>query len=201
MREHAARLPHSHRGPERKSPQSPESAEIHAEILSRNAEQVARIESRDRDAMVWSERFAETITGITGSMWFVVIHVIWFSAWLVLNLASPVAWDPPPFGVMTLVVSLEAIFLSVFVLISQNRQAQAADRRSKVDLQVNMMTEQELTKLLELVRDIHDHLDTGRRHDPELEAMQEHTSVEKIAEEVQAAEESGENTPINGTED
>jgi uncharacterized membrane protein len=156
--------------------------------VARNVEEIARIEARDRVGMAWPERLANVITAFAGSMFFVALHAVWFGGWIAVNAVSGMAFDPPPFGVLTLIVSLEAIFLSTFVLISQNRQALQADRRAKVDLQVNMVAEQEITKLIELVRDLHDHIGTGRDHDPVLERMQRETHVAEIADAVDEAE-------------
>jgi uncharacterized membrane protein len=156
--------------------------------VARNVEEIARIEARDRVRMAWPERLANVITAFTGSMFFVALHAAWFGVWIAVNVVPGTAFDPPPFGVLTLIVSLEAIFLSTFVLISQNRQALQADRRAKVDLQVNVVAEQEITKLIELVRDLHEHVGTGRGHDPELDRMQRETHVAEIADAVDEAE-------------
>lgn len=77
------------------------------------------------------------------SMLFVWLHVAWFGVWIVLNEAGVFDFDEFPFGFLTMIASLEAIFLSTFVLVSQNHQALQSDRRAKVDLQVNMVAEQE----------------------------------------------------------
>jgi uncharacterized membrane protein len=88
-----------------------------------------------------------------------------------------------------MIVSLEAIFLSTFVLITQNRQAIAADRRAKVDLQVDLIAEREITKLMEMVAHLHEHLGHGNaKHDPEFADMVRPTHVEKLAEAVDEAE-------------
>lgn len=86
------------------------------------------------------ERVADQITKFSGSMVFVYLHVIWFTAWILLNVTI---WrfDPYPFGLLTLVVSLEAIFLSTFVLLSQNREATRQDLRSEIDFETNVLSE------------------------------------------------------------
>src|SRR3970282_1594195 len=80
----------------------------------------------------WQERLADVITGFSGRMFFVMIHVVWFSAWIVLNsgVFGNRPFDPFPYGLLTMVVSLEAIFLATFVLISQNRMNQQAEQRA-----------------------------------------------------------------------
>ena len=88
-----------------------------------------------------STHIADGITRFSGSMSFVAFHVIWFILWIALNLLGSVKFDPFPFGLLTLVVSLEAIFLSTFVLISQNRQSVRADERAKQDFETNVYSE------------------------------------------------------------
>jgi uncharacterized membrane protein len=86
------------------------------------------------------DRFADKITAFSGSMQFVYVHIVWFAAWIVLNL-TVVRFDPYPFGLLTLIVSLEAIFLSTFVLLSQNRESTRSDMRSEIDFETNVLSE------------------------------------------------------------
>jgi len=93
------------------------------------------------------DRFADRITDFAGSLRFVRLHVAWFSLWILVNVGAfgaSLRFDPYPFGLLTLVVSLEAIFLSTFVMISQNRQAAAAEVRSDLDYRTNAMAEREV---------------------------------------------------------
>ena len=87
------------------------------------------------------DRAADAITRLAGSMLFVYLHVGWFAVWIVYNVVSPAGFDRFPFGLLTLVVSLEAIFLSTFVMISQNREAQRADIRAQLDFETNVLSE------------------------------------------------------------
>src|SRR6185436_8297901 len=127
-----------------------------------------------------SERIAEKIATFTGSMFFIWLHVTWFTAWILINVHWPgvsfIPFDPFPFTFLTMVVSLEAIFLSAFILMSENRQGRLADRRSRVNLQVDMIAEREITKLMELVMDIHSQLGIQKPVDNELESMQKPTN-------------------------
>ena len=91
-------------------------------------------------------RIADKITAFAGTMKFVYIHAVWFSVWIIINLGllgHSLIFDAFPFGLLTLIVSLEAIFLSTFVMISQNRQAEAAEIRSELDYKTNVMAEKE----------------------------------------------------------
>ena len=85
------------------------------------------------------------IANFCGSMTFVWIHVGWFGGWIVINAATRFQFDPFPFTFLTLVVSLEAIFLSTFILISQNQETRMTERRNHLDLQINMLAEKEDT--------------------------------------------------------
>jgi len=90
------------------------------------------------------DRLADTITGFAGSMNFVYIHAGWFAFWLFVNLGalgSAIIFDGYPFGLLTMIVSLEAIFLATFVMITQNRQAARADIRSEIDFENNLRSE------------------------------------------------------------
>lgn len=90
------------------------------------------------------DRIADIITSFAGSMRFVYIHSVWFGVWVVVNvglLGSTLVWDDYPFGLLTLIVSLEAIFLSTFVMLSQNRQADRADLRAELDYETNIRSE------------------------------------------------------------
>ena len=87
---------------------------------------------------------ADTITSFAGSLNFVYIHTIWFGIWILLNvgiLGAALAFDKFPFGLLTMIVSLEAIFLSTFVMVSQNRQAARADVRAELDFETNLRSE------------------------------------------------------------
>lgn len=121
---------------------------------------------------------------------------------VLLNTVGPLGLphlDPFPFNFLTMTVSLEAIFLSTFVLMSQNRQAIQADKRAKVDLQINLIAEQEVTKAIELITAIHDHLGIARK-DPELRDMQQPTHVEHLVEAVDEAEEASDPNRAKGPE-
>jgi uncharacterized membrane protein len=86
------------------------------------------------------DRAADQITAFAGSMSFVYLHVAWFAVWIVMNVTE---WrfDPFPFGLLTLIVSLEAIFLSTFVMISQNRESARSDLRAMQDFETNALSE------------------------------------------------------------
>ena len=99
---------------------------------------VAQLEAADRARQRSAEHFSDTIARVAGTPWFAWLHVAWFAAWVAWNAAFVPGWhpiDPFPFSFLTLVVSLEAIFLSIFVLISQNNLTRLSERRAHLDLQ------------------------------------------------------------------
>lgn len=103
----------------------------------------------------FAERLADTLNYIFGDLRFAILNFVWFLVWILWNMnwiPGLKPFDPFPFGLLTMIVSLEAIFLSIFVLISQNRSAKTDKLRSEVDLQINLTSEQEITKVLSLLK-------------------------------------------------
>ena len=102
-----------------------------------------------------SDRVADAITHFTGSMTFVVVHLVIVAGWVAINagVVGLPTFDPT-FVILATAASVEAIFLSTFVLISQNRAAELADRRADLDVQINLLAEHEITKLVDLVTQI-----------------------------------------------
>jgi uncharacterized membrane protein len=128
------------------------------------------------------ERFVDKLNEIASSVWFLVGHAIGFALWLVWNTGHlgirPI--DPPPFGLMTTIVSLEAIFLSIFVLMAQQRESAIAELREELGLQVNLRVEQEVTKTLQLVAGLYTRLGHRVSDDPELHHMLQPLDVRAI---------------------
>jgi len=102
-----------------------------------------------RDRRRLQDRAADRITAFSGSLVFVYVHVVWFAAWIVWNVVGHDRFDPFPFGLLTLIVSLEAIFLSTFVMLSQNREAARSEIRSEIDFETNVLSEVWLEALAE----------------------------------------------------
>jgi uncharacterized membrane protein len=121
--------------------------------LARNIEALRERERRDRGKARFHERLAESITRFTGSIRFVYLHLLLYGFWIVANLGWIGAVEPwdRSFVVLAMVASVEAIFLSTFVLMSQNRMAAESERRASLDLQINLLAEHEVTKLVTLV--------------------------------------------------
>lgn len=143
--------------------------------------------AKARSQRTWWEIMADSVTRSFGSVSFAILHIIWFLGWLYINLGYssifPI-FDPFPFGLLTMIVSLEAIFLSIIVLISQNRESQVNDLRNEIDFQVNTNAEREITKLIHLVNEIHDHLGLKSKPDREIEEMKKPLDTQKIEQEI-----------------
>ena len=125
-------------------------------VLERNIQALVDRRRREEAAAPLQQRFADTITAFTGSMVFIYLHLAVFGFWIVANLRwipGIPAWDES-FVVLAMIASVEAIFLSTFVLISQNRMAREADKRADLDLQINLLTEHELTKVASVLDQI-----------------------------------------------
>jgi len=124
-------------------------------------------------------QISDDLTEICGSTPFLIFHLIIFASWIVLNteiIPGAVPFDPFPFGLLTMVVSLEAIFLSIFILVSQNRSSLVNTLREEVHLRVNLIAEEEITKILEVLADIRTHVGM-KKPDPELEEMLQRTDT------------------------
>ncbi len=133
---------------------------------------------------------AAWITRRAGSGTAILLHMVWFGIWLVINLgrfASIPPFDPFPFNLLTMVVSLEAIFLTLFVLISQNRMSQEADKRAQLDLQVNLLAEREATKILQMLQAIAKKLEVKEYRDEDLKPLLKETQIEELAKKLDQA--------------
>jgi uncharacterized membrane protein len=147
-------------------------------VVRRNAEALERVRRAKELRRPSSVKISDAITKFTGSMGFVVLHVVWFAIWIVANLGAfgIAPFDPFPFGLLTMIVSLEAIFLSTFVLVSQNRMSVDADARSELDLHINVLAEHEVTHLLTLLEAIAKKVGVTRE-DPELAELEKEVRI------------------------
>lgn len=158
------------------------------DLTKRNIKIIAELEEAAQSKRGAADRVADVITRFAGSMKFVYLHLVWFAAWIAWNslpfFPSAARIDPFPFTFLTFVVSLEAIFLSTFILISQNHETLLADRRNHLDLQINLLSEQENSKILVMLEAIQRRLGV-EAVDPEAHVMEEVTKPEKLIEQIQ----------------
>jgi len=162
-----------------------------ADLTRRNVERVMALESSEHAKATAADRVADAITAFSGSIRFVWITVILVGGWIGANLVLPRhdRVDPFPFPLLTLVLSVEAIFLSIFILMSQNRAAKVSDKRGHLDLQLNMLTEQENTKMLRMLEDIGRVVGAEFCSGPEVEVLAEAIQPEALSQQIdQAAE-------------
>lgn len=156
------------------------------ELTKRNIETVLKLEETARKQRNRADRVAEVIANFCGSMTFVWVHVVWFGWWIVLNLLPGIKHiDPFPFTFLTLVVSLEAIFLSTFILISQNHDSRVSEKRNHLDLQINLLSEQENTKMLMILQQIAMKVGADLAHDPHAKVLGEDTKPEKLVKQME----------------
>jgi uncharacterized membrane protein len=152
------------------------------EPAARNIEAIAALEREALHDRTRLDRFTDAVTGAAGSPFFIVGHAIAFATWIAVNLARDRPFDPYPFGLLMLVVSLEAIFLSAAVLMTQNRMQRQADKRAHLDLQVNLLAEQELTAILQMLTAISQRLGVaGAPQGGNLEQLLSETDIHTIA--------------------
>src|SRR6266576_1429719 len=156
------------------------------ELTQRNVETVSKLEEATREQRSHADRVAEVIAAFCGSMTFVWVHVVWFGGWIVFNLLPGFKHvDPFPFTFLTLVVSLEAIFLSTFILISQNHDSRVSEKRNHLDLQINLLSEQENTQMLRLLQQIAVKVGADVAHDSHARVLEQPTSPEKLVEQIE----------------
>ena len=159
---------------------STNSANGEDKIIRSNIRRVAKIEDKADASRSTSEIIAGVIAAFCGSMTFVWVHVVWFGLWILANTFFGLSFDPFPFTFLTLVVSLEAIFLSTFILINQNRETAISDRRNHLDLQVNLLAEQENTRMLFFLERIAERVGVKIDEDLFCEDLTQETDPERI---------------------
>ena len=150
--------------------------------LRRNIEALRRRREQEEAHASVQERLAGAITRFSGSMRFVYVHVALYGFWIIANLGwipGLKPWDPT-FVVLAMIASVEAIFLSTFILITQNRMAAAADRRAELDVQISLLAEAEITKLVELVSEIAARMDVPAAEHDEIEEMKRQVAPEAV---------------------
>jgi uncharacterized membrane protein len=154
-----------------------------------NIRSVSQMETSLEESRTLVDRIADVIGGFSGSMTFVFIHMLWFVGWFLVNTLTLGIkhFDPYPFILLAMVVSVEGVLLSTFVLMKQNRMQARIDVRDQLDLQINLLSEKEVTKVLQLLRAISDKLEIkpSAEDDQELAEMASITSVDLLATHIQ----------------
>lgn len=168
----------------------PDSSQSNLKAVRANIQSVAEMQTALEERRTFIDRVADLIGGFSGSMTFVLLHVSWFLVWFLINtnvIPGVKRFDPYPFILLAMIVSVEGVLLSTFVLMKQNRMQSRIDVRDQLDLQINLLSEKEITKALQLLRAMANKLEV--KPEPELDAelteMAATTSVDILAEQVQ----------------
>ncbi len=168
------------------TPVDPESVD---ELTGRNLRKILEQERSARSGQSRGERMAARVAAFCGSMPFIWIHVAFFAVWIVFNTSE---WaesvrDPFSFFFLSFLVSLEAIFLSAFILISQNQEKRLTEQRSHLALQINLLTEQENTHMLKMLRSIAAKVGADLDAHPDLAALEQATQPERLLQQIDQA--------------
>lgn len=160
-----------------------------ASALTRNIAALAERKRAEEGREGADQKVARAVTRFAGSMAFVWIHAVVVAGWIAINLgATPLPRFDPTFVILATAASVEAIFLSTFILIAQNRAAETADRRADLDLQISLLAEHEVTQLIRLTTRIAAHLGIEEADDPELSELQRTVAPEAVLERIEEEE-------------
>jgi len=167
----------------------PSPRRVAANPSQQNIDAIAKLEHEALGRRTITERVSEVITKIVGNMTFLLAQLVLISSWILVNLQlipGVSAFDPFPFGVLALIVSSEGVFLTIFVLISQSRMARQADRRSHLGLQVGMLSEQELTTILQMLQKLCQHMGVNvDSSEQDVQSFTKTTEIHKLASELE----------------
>jgi uncharacterized membrane protein len=174
-----------------------------ADVTRDNVRAMRKLEDLAVANRTLADRIAEFVAKFCGSITFVWIHTALFGAWLAWNVIPRLPhFDPYPFTFLTLCVSLEAIFLASFILISQNYEMRVAERRNQLDLQINLLAEQENTKLLQLLDRMAKKMGLYEEDDPEITVLEQATRPETLSRQIEdALRETSGQAPVNRAKD
>ena len=158
-----------------------------SKVIERNIRTIIHLRTKAARERTLQSRIADAITSFSGRMVFAYVHIVWFGIWILLNTGrfGIRPFDPFPYGLLTMVVSLEAIFLSTFVLISQNRMGEETERRADLDLHIGLLTEHELTRVLQMLDAIQDKLNILDHANSDLADLEMETKPEDVLAEIQ----------------
>ena len=161
-------------------------------VLERNIQALQARRAREEADATLEERLAHHITRFTGSMGFVYLHLLVFGLWIVVNLGAVpgLGQFDPSFVILAMIASVEAIFLSTFVLISQNRMAATEAKRAELDLQISLLAEHEVTKVVALVSAIAERIGVRTEVDSEVHELKQDVAPELVLDEIEQQEQS-----------
>jgi uncharacterized membrane protein len=165
------------------------------ELTEQNVKAIVKLDEAARKHRSFADRVAAVVARFCGSILFLWTHVAWFTGWILVNsLPGGMHFDPYPFTFLTFVVSLEAIFLSTFILISQNMETRLSERRNHLDLQINLLAEQENTKMLNMLTSIARAVGANVSNDPEAQVLEQATRPANLVDQIETALEQTDHT-------
>ena len=154
-----------------------------ARVIEKNIEALIDHRKKEEDARTAKHKVADLVSQFAGSIKFVYIHLVVFGLWIVINLGLlPIRPFDPTLGHLAMVASIEAIFLSAFVLITQNRMVEVEKKRADLDLQISLLAEHEITRVMKIVQAIAEHMKLDISQDPELKELSRDVKPEEVLE-------------------
>jgi uncharacterized membrane protein len=159
-----------------------------ADPINASVAAVARLEQTARLTETQAHRLARAVTRVAGSGAAILFHAVWFAGWILLNLGffGVRPFDPAPFSLLTMIVSLEVIFLTMVVLLNQNEMTAQTNKRDHLEFQVALLTEREMTLVLRMVKELSEHLGMASTTARELDALLKDTDVAALSRKVDA---------------
>lgn len=157
-----------------------------SKVIEKNIRTITHLRTKAAHERDLQSRIADAITTFSGRMIFAYVHIVWFVLWILINTGrfGVHAFDPFPYGLLTMIVSLEAIFLSTFVLISQNRLSEESEGRADLNLHIGLLTEHELTRALKMLDAIQNKLSIVENEEGDLADLEMETRPEDVLAEI-----------------
>jgi uncharacterized membrane protein len=153
-----------------------------------NIETIVRLEEDFLQSRSTIDRAADAFANFIGSMRFILLHLLFFILWFAWNskwIPGVPAFDPYPFTLLTMIVSMEGVLLSTFVLMKQNRMSQRADQRSHLNLQIDLLAEKEITKIIQMLQTMTEKMGVAHEAvDAEVRELGQVTAVDRLAQEL-----------------
>jgi uncharacterized membrane protein len=155
-------------------------------VVERNIRKLVERRKSERQRQSRHERVAERVSAFAGSIPFVYLHLALFGAWILVNTGLlPLPRFDPSLVILAMFASVEAIFLSTFVLITQNRMAAEAEKRAELDLQISLLSEHEITRLITLVNAVAKHMGVNPTAEKEIDELQQDVAPEKVLDRIE----------------
>jgi uncharacterized membrane protein len=172
---------------------TPEAPQAHRQAAE-NIESILKLEKEAEQELSWFHRLSHGLGGFVGTIYFVVLQCVAVLAWIGANVRvfGNAPFDPYPFPLLATLLAVEAVLLTSFVLIRQNTMDKRSERRNHLDLQINLLAEKEATSILNVLREIAEHLKVDVAPDPAREELARDTPVEDIARHLLSKEEESE---------